>query len=120
MQRLCLLSAIKKVEFVDRKNPFQAVIPLTLYLLTTPLILEFFETICLGLVGHQVPAPQFPIYAVDQIYNCSIIWKGSRRCRAQTDAEPLHLPHELEILLIFSYQVPLWIYGRTLSMFSSY
>ena len=32
--------------------------------------------------------------AVDQVYDRSIVWKNSRRCRAHTDAELPHPPHE--------------------------
>lgn len=34
---------------------------------------EFLENTCLGTIGHQVSAPEFPVAAVDQAYDHTII-----------------------------------------------
>lgn len=67
----------------EKLAPMQSlVIPLMGSALPAP---ESFKNTCLGPVGHQVSAPEFPAAAVDQVYE---LVSG----RACTNAEP---PHKL-------------------------
>lgn len=67
MQRSCLLVAIRRVEFVDRRA-FTVVAPPNESLLSDNAS-EPFENTCLGPIGHQVFALKFPVTAVNQCWN---------------------------------------------------
>ncbi len=66
MQRSCLLVAILRVESVDRRE-FTVVTPPNKSFFSDNAS-EFFENTCLGPVGYQVSAAQFPAASVDQLY----------------------------------------------------
>ena len=63
MQRLCLLVAIRRVEFVDGRK-FAAVAPDESLLSDNAS--ESFKNTCLGPIGHQVSASELAAAAVDQ------------------------------------------------------
>lgn len=67
MQRPCLLVATRELGLLIKEK----------YTTTT-----LFDETCLGPVGHQDSSPKFATVAVDKIYNHTIVWMGSRQCRA--------------------------------------
>ena len=107
-QRPCLLVAIRRVEFVDRKK-FAAV---ALDKAFSPITLPSFENSCLGPVGRLVSVPEFTVAAVVQ------------ECLGDTshcleELMPMQKLAPMQGLLRNFANIPLLIYGRAFSMFSS-
>lgn len=119
MQRLCLMVAIRRFEFGDRRE-FMVVAPPDESLL--PDNAFEFEKHLLGPCRLPGSAPQFGAAAVIQecMGDTSHSLKGLVLRQSLASMRSLFIPlMSSKILLIFLHRVPLLIYGRAFSIFNS-